>query len=94
MCLDEHEIFPPFVSLRLRSGHERPSVSDPLRDGERSGRLLVLCVLHGPNGEYNLLKWHNVIYSYKALGLLSKDGWVYFFPSFWATSGSIYTVEL
>ncbi len=39
------------VLFRLRSGDERPAVTDSLRDGERGGRLLVFCLLHGPDGE-------------------------------------------
>lgn len=38
--------------LRLRSGDERPAVTDPLRDGERGGCFLVFCLLHGPDGEF------------------------------------------
>lgn len=40
------------ILIRLRSGDEWPALTDPLRDGERGGRFLVLCLLHGPNGEW------------------------------------------
>lgn len=39
-------------SCRLRSGHERPVVPHPLRDGERGGSFLVFCLLYGPDGEF------------------------------------------